>query len=340
MRVGIAGYGVVGKTRHSSIKKNTSYEVVAISEVNSEAQKDIPSDIDIFDDYRDLISKAELDIIFISLPNKFTADAVSLSLKNGVNVFCEKPPARKLDELIEVKKIYKKYSNLKLMYGFNHRFHLSVEEAKSIIDSNTFGKIINLKGVYGKSQMISFNQTDWRTKREESGGGILLDQGIHMLDLMRYLSGESFSEIFSFIDNAFWNFDVEDNAYVLMKSSNGVVAQLHSSATQWRHIFNLEITLQKGSLVLGGLLTGSKSYGDETLTVISSNPAKDKGAPMESTSKYNEDVSWDNEIKYFANCLKNDLTIERGSIEDAIETMQLVEQIYQADPIWKKKYYS
>ena len=76
-----------------------------------------------------------------------------------------------------------------------------------------------------------------------------------------------------------------------MKSSDGVVAQLHSSATQWRHIFNLEITLQKGSLVLGGLLTGSKSYGDETLTTITSNPEKDKGTPMELTTKYNEDVS-------------------------------------------------
>jgi len=340
MKVGIAGYGVVGKTRHASIQKNTSYEVVAISEANSAAQENIPSGIDIYHDYRDLISKAELDIIFISLPNKFASDAVSLGLKNGLNVFCEKPPARNLDELLEVKEIYKKHSNLKLMYGFNHRFHLSVEEAKTIIDSKNFGKIINLKGVYGKSQMISFNQTDWRTKREESGGGILLDQGIHMLDLMRYLSGENFSEIFSFIDNAFWNFDVEDNAYVLMKSSNGVVAQLHSSATQWRHVFNLEITLQKGSLVLGGLLTGSKSYGDETLNIISSNPTKDKGAPLESTSKYNEDVSWDNEIKYFANCLKNNLTIERGSIEDAIETMRLVEAIYKADPQWKKKYYS
>jgi len=340
MRVGIAGYGVVGKTRHASIQKNTSYKVVAISEANTQVQSDIPSDIDIFDDYRDLISQAELDIIFISLPNKFASDAVSLSLENGLNVFCEKPPARTLDELIKVKKIYKKYPNLKLMYGFNHRFHLSVEEAKSIIDSNTFGKIINLKGVYGKSQMISFNQTDWRTKREESGGGILLDQGIHMLDLMRYLSGERFSEIFSFIDNAFWNFDVEDNAYALMKSPNGVVAQLHSSATQWRHVFNLEITLQKGSLVLGGLLTGSKSYGDETLRIISSNPGKDRGAPVESTSKYNEDVSWDNEIKYFTDCLKNDSTIQRGSIEDAIETMNLVEEIYKADPHWKKKYYS
>ena len=340
MGVGIAGYGVVGKTRHASIQKNTSYKVVAISEANTQVQSDIPSDIDIFDDYRDLISQAELDIIFISLPNKFASDAVSLSLENGLNVFCEKPPARTLDELIKVKKIYKKYPNLKLMYGFNHRFHLSVEEAKSIIDSNTFGKIINLKGVYGKSQMISFNQTDWRTKREESGGGILLDQGIHMLDLMRYLSGERFSEIFSFIDNAFWNFDVEDNAYALMKSPNGVVAQLHSSATQWRHVFNLEITLQKGSLVLGGLLTGSKSYGDETLRIISSNPGKDRGAPVESTSKYNEDVSWDNEIKYFTDCLKNDSTIQRGSIEDAIETMNLVEEIYKADPHWKKKYYS
>jgi len=340
MRVGIAGYGVVGKTRYASIQKNTSYKVMAISEANSDAQRNIPSDIDVYDDYRDLISKAELDIIFISLPNKFASDAVSLSLKNGLNVFCEKPPAKTLDELRKVKKIYQNYPDLKLMYGFNHRFHLSVEEAKSIIDSNTFGKIINLKGVYGKSQMISFNQTDWRTKREESGGGILLDQGIHMLDLIRYLSGERFSEIFSFIDNAFWNYDVEDNAYVLMKSANGVVAQLHSSATQWRHVFNLEITLQEGSLVLGGLLTGSKSYGDETLRIISSNPEKDKGMPVESISKYNEDVSWDNEIKYFVNCLENDLTIERGSIEDAMETMHLVEAIYKADPQWKKKYYS
>ncbi len=340
MKVGIAGYGVVGKTRHASIQKNTSYRVVAISEANSEAQKDIPSEIDIFDDYRDLISKAELDIIFISLPNKFASDAVSLSLNNGLHVFCEKPPAKTLDELIKVKEIYNKSSNLKLMYGFNHRFHLSVEEAKSIIDSNVFGKIINLRGVYGKSQLINFNQTDWRTKREESGGGILLDQGIHMLDLMRYLSSERFSQIFSFIDNAFWNFDVEDNVYALMKSKNGVVAQLHSSATQWRHVFNLEITLQKGSLVLGGLLTGSKSYGDETLRIISSNPEKDKGIPMEETLEYRQDVSWDNEIKYFSNCLQNNLIIERGSIDDAIETMYLVEEIYKADPLWKKKYYS
>jgi predicted dehydrogenase len=339
VRVGIAGYGVVGKTRHISIEKNTPFQIIAVSESNKETQKDIPAGIEIFEHYQDLIADAELDIIFISLPNKFAAGATLLSLQKGLHVFCEKPPAKTLSELINVQNILSKHPSLKLMYGFNHRFHLSVEEAKSIINKNTFGKIINMKGVYGKSQMISFNQTDWRTKREESGGGILLDQGIHMLDLMRYLSGQDFTEIFSFIDNAFWSFDVEDNAYVLMKSRDGVVAQLHSSATQWRHVFNLEITLEKGSLVLGGLLTGSKSYGDETLKVITSDPTKDQGVPRESISKYNEDVSWDNEIKYFAKSLQDDLNIQRGSIEDAIETMSLIESIYKADPIWKEKFY-
>ena len=287
-----------------------------------------------------MIEHANVDIVFISLPNKFAANATILSLQKGLHVFCEKPPAKTLAELEEVLLISQKYPDLKLMYGFNHRFHHSVEEAKLIIEENSLGRLVNMRGVYGKSQMISFNQSDWRTRRDESGGGILLDQGIHMLDLMRYLSGEDFSEIFSFIDNAFWNFDVEDNAYVLMRSSKGVVAQLHSSATQWRHLFNLEITMEKGSLILGGLLTGSKSYGDETLTIIRADPENDKGAPRESISKYNEDVSWDNEIKYFARSLVKKYPITRGSIDDAIETMKLIERIYKADPIWQQKYYT
>jgi predicted dehydrogenase len=339
MRVGIAGYGVVGKTRYRSIKSNTSYQVTAISESNEEARKAIPAGVEVYNDYQSLISSAEIDVIFISLPNQFSAEATCLSLQNGLHVFCEKPPARSHAELLEVEKRSLEFPELKLMYGFNHRFHLSVEEAKSLINSNSLGRLINMKGVYGKSQMISFNQTDWRTNREASGGGILLDQGIHMLDLMRYLSGENFTQIFSFIDNAFWNFDVEDNAYVLMKSPAGLVAQLHSSATQWRHVFNLEITLERGSLILGGLLTGSKSYGNETLTVITSDPSKDNGTPRESTSNYNKDVSWDNEIKYFANSLADNTSIERGSIDDALETMKLIEAIYKADPVWKEKYY-
>ena len=104
--------------------------------------------------------------------------------------------------------------------------------------------------------------------------------------------------------------------------------------------FSLRINLTKGFIELTGLLTSSKSYGEETLKIISSNPEKDKGVPMETTSEYHQDVSWDNEIKYFSNCLENNLIIKWGSIDDAIETLRLVEEIYKADPLWKKKYYS
>ena len=97
------------------------------------------------------------------------------------------------------------------------------------------GKIVNLKGTYGKSKIITFDQTDWRSKRNQAGGGILLDQGIHMLDLISYFSNQEFTEIHSFVDNAFWGHDVEDNAFAIMRSDEGIVAQIHSSATHWRH---------------------------------------------------------------------------------------------------------
>ena len=189
-----------------------------------------------------------------------------------------------------------------------------------------------------KSKIISFNQTDWRTDREKSGGGILLDQGIHMLDLMNYFVG-GFNNIFSIIQNTFWNFDVEDNAFVLMQNDDGIIGQLHSSATQWRHTFNLDVTLKKGSLILGGLLTSSKSYGEETLKIIYADPDYDKGNPKEEIINFDEDISWDMEIKRFTDAVRNSDKIKNGSIYQAIEIMDLIEKIYKADPAWKKKYY-
>ena len=335
-KVGIVGYGVVGKRRHDALKKISDFQVTAISDINFNKNNKL-SGLNYYSDFKDLIRNENLDVLFISLPNNFAAEATLLGLKRGAHVFCEKPPAKTLNELEPIKKFLLN-SNLKLMYGFNHRFHSSVMKAYQIIRDNKFGKVINLKGTYGKSKMISFNQTDWRTNRSESGGGILLDQGIHMLDLMNYFVG-GFSDIVSIIQNSFWNFDVEDNAFVLMKNRDGVVAQLHSSATQWRHTFNLEITLEKGSMILGGLLTSSKSYGEETLKLIYADPDNDKGDPKEETIIYDEDISWDEEIRRFTSAIRNSDKIENGSIDQAIEIMNLIEKIYKADPTWKEKYY-
>ena len=335
-KVGIAGYGVVGKRRHAALKKIDDFKVTSLSDISFKDEDNLLN-LNCYSDYKDLIKNEDLDILFISLPNNYAASATLLGLKKNLHVFCEKPPAKTLSELIPIKEHLEK-TDLKLMYGFNHRFHSSVIHAKKIIDSDELGKIVNLKGIYGKSNMISFNQTDWRTDREKSGGGILLDQGIHMLDLMNYFVG-GFNNIFSIIQNTFWNFDVEDNAFVLMQNDDGIIGQLHSSATQWRHTFNLDVTLKKGSLILGGLLTSSKSYGDETLKIIYADPDNDKGNPKEEIINFDEDISWDMEIKRFTDAVRNSDKIKNGSIYQAIEIMDLIEKIYKADPAWKKKYY-
>ena len=337
--VGIIGYGVVGKKRHSILKTYKNLKVVAASDINETSLSSLPSNIHKFNSYKNLIKQGKCDIVFISLPNRFAAAATKLALKKGIHVFCEKPPSRSSKELSPIKKLIQG-TNLKLKYGFNHRYHSSILKALEIINSKDFGKIVAMRGIYGKSKIISFDQSDWRSKRSEAGGGILLDQGIHMLDLMLFFANERFKKVFSIVKNDFWKHDVEDNAFALMETPSGVVAQLHSSATQWRHKFNLEIILEKGALVFGGLLTGSKSYGDETLTVIESKPDKDKGMPKERTYKFNKDISWAMEIKEFINAIEHDKDIIHGTYEEALLTMKLIEQIYKADKLWEKKYYN
>jgi len=194
-----------------------------------------------------------------------------------------------------------------------------------------------MRGVYGKSQLITFNQPDWRTERNIAGGGVLLDQGIHMVDLMRLFAGD-FAEVHSFISNDHWGYDVEDNAYSIMKTSDGIVGMLHSSATQWRHRFNLDINLEKGSIILGGILSGTKSYGAETLTIATANPDYDGGDPKEHHIRYNNDPSWDDEIESFFQSIINNKDPENGTSKDALETMKLVYKIYYADSHWRDKY--
>ena len=158
-----------------------------------------------------------------------------------------------------------------------------------------------------------------------------------MLDLMRLFCGE-FTEIKSFISNDFWNHDVEDNAYALMKDKEGRVAMLNSSATQWQHKFNLDISLSEGHIELHGILSGSKSYGEERIT-IGVKTAENKNGLMETrTIKFLEDNSWRDEIVEFASAIINDTPVESGTSNDALETMKLVFGIYFSDDIWRNKY--
>lgn len=336
LRVGIAGFGVVGKRRKDCIDRHPHLRVVAVCDQTFEGEGVFADGIRYFRDYRRLLTE-DMDALIVCMTNDIAAEVTIAGLESGLHVFCEKPPGRNVEDIVRVISHERRRPALKLMYGFNHRYHESVQDALRILRSGELGKVINMRGMYGKAKLITFNQPVWRTNREISGGGVLLDQGIHMVDLMRLFGGD-FNEVHSFISNSHWGYDVEDNAYALMRTADGVVGMLNSSATQWRHRFHLDINLEQGSLILGGILSGTKSYGAETLTVVQADPDNDRGDPKEQVTRYNRDPSWDEEIAAFANNILNDTPVQSGTSEDALRTMQLVFKIYYADTTWRETY--
>jgi predicted dehydrogenase len=358
LNVGIVGYGIVGQRRRVFIDKNPNMITVGVCDVrfnkdgsmvdgadfnytydlleersHKEPLSGKTSDgIRIFNNYYDLLDNSSLDILFVCVPNYFAPEVTIAGLEKGLHVFCEKPPGRTVEDIEKVIEVEKMYPHVKLKYGFNHRYHGSVKKAKEIIDSKQFGNIINIRGIYGKSSIVPFTG-QWRSKKIFSGGGILLDQGIHMLDMFRYFCGD-FKEVKSFISNNYWGHDVEDNAYAILRDKNGVVAIIHSSATQWQHSFRLDITFEEGFLELSGILSGSKSYGQEKLLIVPKQENSVVGSLSETIIQYLDDTSWNDEITEFADLIINDKTVEQGNSFDALKVMELIYQIYNGDNNW------
>ena len=328
LKAAIIGYGYMGEIRHRMVDQHDSAELVTICD-NDTSKIKSNLDCKIVTDPNDVIN-SDVDIVFICTPNHLIPDLTIKCLNRGKHAFCEKPPGRTLEDIVRMKDAEEKNHGTKLMFGFNHRFHPGVMKAKAIVDSGSMGKVIALRGLYGKSGGKDFSES-WRNDIQLSGGGILLDQGIHMLDLFNLFMGK-FNNVKSFLSNCQWNFDVEDNAVVIMKNNAGQLAMLHSSATFWKHMFNLNVILEKGYLKLDGLLSKSGSYGRETL-VIGRRQFEDEaeavGNPSEETIYFDKDLSWELEVEKFLESVLSDKPVIQCNSTDAYEAMDLVHRCYQ-----------
>jgi 1,5-anhydro-D-fructose reductase (1,5-anhydro-D-mannitol-forming) len=323
-KVGIIGYGVMGKTRRTATEEIKKGVVLAISE--PDAGPDIDGIPNVSHD--EIINHPDLDVVIVCTPNFLNKELTIRALNAGKHVFCEKPPAFTAADIVEIKEAEAKSGKV-LMYGFNHRHHDSVLQMKRLIDSGEYGKVLWLRGRYGKSVTKDY-YNQWRAKKELAGGGILMDQGIHMLDLFLFLSGD-FDVVKAEVTNLYWKMDVEDNAFVILKeSSTGKVASLHSTMSQWRHLFSLEIFLEKGYMVLNGLITSTMSYGEETLSV-----AKNRSTAPAATwkdeviTKYVNNNSWRYEMDHFFDAITNNEPIIYGSSDDALKLMTIIDKVYE-----------
>jgi predicted dehydrogenase len=322
MNCGIIGYGKMGKIRHAAIS-HCGGTVKSVYELDGSV--DVPNRVASVDD---ILFDEEIDAVFVCTPNFLNKDLTVRAMLAGKHVFCEKPPAFTAEDILEIQEI-EHSTERKLMYGFNHRHHDSVRDIKRMVEEGEFGKILWIRSRYGKCVDETFFD-NWRSKKELAGGGILLDQGIHMLDLLLYLSND-FDEVHAIVSNNFWKIDgIEDNVFAIFKNNeSGISASLHSTMTQWRHLFSLEIFLEKGYLTLNGLKTPSGAYGKEILTI-----AKNRTEPPlakwveENDVEYDVDNSWNSEVGYFFQTITNNTNVGLGNSDDALKLMKIIDRIY------------
>lgn len=324
---GIIGFGKMGKIRADAIEKSGRGRVVAIYDINPPPDCMYP----LANSSDEIISSLGIDAVFVCTPNFLIPGSCIQALNSGKHVFSEKPPGFNSAQVEEVLAAGKSAQSKHLMYGFNHRHHESIRRMKQIVDDGELGRVLWMRGRYGKEVDQSFFE-GWRAKREFAGGGILLDQGIHMVDLMVHLGGD-FDEVSSIVSNLFWKIEgIEDNVFAIFRNStSGCCASLHSTMTQWRYLFSLEVFLEGGALILNGLKTSSGAYGDEVLS-IKRNPSHLQDGRFESEEQvmYATDTSWLSEISHFFDCIEKNQVVLQGSGEDARRVMNLIDRIYSA----------
>jgi len=315
---GIIGFGKMGKIRAKAIEDSGKGRVAAICDISLPDDPPYPVALT----PAAIAQAPDIDAVFVCTPNHLIPKLCIDALASGKHVFAEKPPGFNAHQVVAVIDVERTAAGCKLMYGFNHRHHESIMRMKQIIDDRELGRVLWIRGRYGKEVELSYFD-GWRAKPDLAGAGILLDQGIHMVDLMLHLGG-GYDEVHAFVSNLFWKIEgIEDNVFAIFRSSKtGICASMHSTMTQWRYLFALEVFLEGGALILNGLKTSSGAYGDEALS-IKRNPShlRDGRYEQEEQITYSVDNSWQSEINHFFDCIENDKSVKLGSSRDALTVM-------------------
>jgi predicted dehydrogenase len=323
----IFGYGYMGKIRYQVLRAHP--EVRNVKVVDPGIDPSIAALDGVLLSPDGGIPWEQFDAAFICTPNSVTSDLCVKGLRHCGHVFCEKPPGRNWEEFCRIAEAAAASPGHTLVFGFNHRLHPSVQAARALIGEGGLGDVLYIKGTYGKSGGAAYRE-NWRNKREISGGGILLDQGIHMLDIFDFFVGP-LTLVDAVLVDSFWGCGVEDNGFVLLRSHGGVPLFLHTSATLWKHTFQIEIGCSEGYLLASGFLSQTGSYGREQL-VVGKRQFEDEalavGNPREEIIHFDRDESWGKEVNEFISAAKEGRTPTHGTLEDARRVMELVRDIY------------
>lgn len=319
--VGIVGCGLIGQKRAKALGHGGQLMACADLDVTRAESLARTSGAKVFRDWRELVWSPLVDVVIVATLHDSLAEITRTAAEAGKHVLVEKPAARNATELQPVMEAAAKHG-VKVHVGFNHRYHRSLRKAKELVDSGALGELMFVRARYGHGARIGYDK-EWRADPALSGGGELIDQGPHLIDLTRWFLGE-ITEVQGFAHTYFWDMPVDDNGFMLLKTAKKQAAFLHASCTEWKNLFSMEIYGKLGKLDLSGL---GGSYGVEKITWYRMLP--EMGPPETTSWEYPMgDDSWAVEIAELFEDIRLDREPSAG-LRDAQAALMVVESIYR-----------
>lgn len=321
MRVAIVGCGGVGQKRARTLGDARLVACVDPIKERAEALAQTVTGTQSTVDWRTAIARRDIEVVIVATPHNMLAQITLAAVTAGKHVLVEKPAARAAAELEAVIAAAQRERTL-VRVGFNHRYHPAVRKARALCLDGAIGELLYIRGRYGHGGRLGYEK-EWRANPALSGGGELIDQGVHLIDLARWFLGD-FPVVQGFAQRYYWEMPVEDNGFLLLKTAVDQTAFLHASCTEWKNLFSFEIFGRTGKLEVTGL---GGSYGTERLAYYRMLPQM--GPPETTIWEYPmTDDSWEVEFAEFL----DDIRLGRqpaASLYDARAALQIVERIYE-----------
>ena len=319
-RVALVGCGLIGQKRFKWLPAGS---VTVACDTQIERAKAIANTMGCLatDSIDEALSAEDVDVVIVAIINAALAPVAMQAVRHGKHVLVEKPGAINTKELDELDALARE-RGLLVRVGYNHRYHPACLKAGEILRSGVLGPMMFVRGRYGHGGRPGYDQ-EWRAVPKLSGGGELIDQGIHLIDLASLFLG-SFITIEGHVTTSFWDMPVDDNAFLSLRTAAGQTAWLHASCSEWKNLFSLEIYGRNGKLHWEGL---GASYGVERLTYYRMLPQM--GPPEVETWEYPQgDESWKLEQTEFFEDIRLNRTPVPG-LAEARAALSVVEKIYQ-----------
>ena len=320
MHVAVVGCGLIGQKRARNLGNHNLRAVFDVNARLAQALANQHPGCVVHDSLEAVVTRPDIDLVIIATSNNALAPAARLAIENGKHVLVEKPAGRAPTELQPLLPLAGA-RGVTVQVGFNHRFHPAFLRARTLVDEGAIGPLLYVRGRYGHGGRLGYDR-EWRADPEIAGGGELLDQGVHLIDLAHWFLGD-FVDVRGHIRTYFWDMPVEDNGFLFLRTAQGQTAWLHASCTEWKNLFSFEIFGRDGKLQIDGL---GGSYGVERLTFYKMRP--EMGPPETTIWEYpGEDTSWRAQFANLVDCIGSGQT-PLGTLEDALAALRVVHQVY------------